>query len=93
VARDARLDSSRSPLQRFCGDLGTNHPLLLQHPFPGRCRQDDLVAKHFLDTPATGLVGEEGNIFRFTLWHSATMVLLMSVLTYLQAYVLKWMLP
>jgi lactate permease len=44
-------------------------------------------------TAATMLVGQEGNIFRFTLWHSISMVLVMSVLTFLQAYVLKWMLP
>ena len=44
-------------------------------------------------TAASGLVGEEGNIFRFTLAHSISMVLIISVLTLLQAYVLKWMLP
>ena len=44
-------------------------------------------------TAATGLVGQEGSIFRFTLPHSIAMILLMSVLTYLQAYALHWMLP
>lgn len=44
-------------------------------------------------TAATGLVGQEGNIFRFTLGHSIAMVLFISVLTMLQAYVLKFMLP
>lgn len=44
-------------------------------------------------TAATGLVGEEGTIFRFTLGHSIAMILLMAVLTYLQAYALRWMLP
>ncbi|EAX48162.1 L-lactate transport [Thermosinus carboxydivorans Nor1] len=44
-------------------------------------------------TAATGLVGEEGTIFRFTLWHSIAMILFMAVLTYLQAYALRWMLP
>ena len=44
-------------------------------------------------TAATGLVGEEGTIFRFTLKHSIAMVLVMSVITFLQAYVLSWMLP
>ncbi|SDF19999.1 L-lactate permease [Sporolituus thermophilus] len=44
-------------------------------------------------TAATGLVGEEGTIFRFTLWHSVAMIILMAVLTYLQAYALRWMLP
>ena len=36
-------------------------------------------------TAATGLVGEEGTIFRFTLKHSIAMVLVMSVITFLQA--------
>ena len=44
-------------------------------------------------TAATGLVGEEGTIFRFTLKHSIAMVLVISLLTLLQAYVLKFMLP
>jgi lactate permease len=44
-------------------------------------------------TAATGLVGEESTIFRFTLKHSIIMVLVISVITLLQAYVLQWMLP
>ena len=44
-------------------------------------------------TSASGLVGKEGDLFRFTLGHSVAMVLIMGVLTYLQAYWLKWMLP
>ena len=44
-------------------------------------------------TAATGLVGHEGDIFRFTLWHSVAMTLFMSLLTFLQAYALHWMLP
>jgi len=42
---------------------------------------------------ATGLVGKDGDIFRFTLWHSVAMVLFISCLTMLMAYPLKWMLP
>jgi len=42
---------------------------------------------------ATGLVGEESTIFRFTLFHSIAMVILMGILTYLQAFALHWMLP
>lgn len=44
-------------------------------------------------TAATGWVGHESDIFRFTLKHSIAMVLVMAVLTFLQAYALKWMLP
>lgn len=44
-------------------------------------------------TAATGLVGEEGTIFRFTLAHSFAMLLIVAVMTYLQAYALRWMLP
>ena len=44
-------------------------------------------------TAATGLVGEEGTIFRFTLLHSIAMLLCMSLLTLAQAYTLSWMLP
>jgi lactate permease len=44
-------------------------------------------------TAATGMVGEEGSIFRFALKHSVAMVLIISLITLLQAYVLKFMLP
>jgi lactate permease len=42
---------------------------------------------------ATGLHGKDGDIFRFTLWHSIAMVLFICVLTMLMAYPLKFMLP
>jgi lactate permease len=44
-------------------------------------------------TAATGLIGKEGNLFRFTLGHSLAMTLVVCIITLLQAYPLKWMLP
>ncbi|MCL2502488.1 MAG: L-lactate permease [Bacteroidales bacterium] len=44
-------------------------------------------------TAATGLIGKEGNLFRFTLRHSLAMLFVICIITILQAYVLKWMLP
>lgn len=44
-------------------------------------------------TAATGMVGEESSIFRFAFKHSIAMVLIISIITLLQAYWLKWMLP
>lgn len=44
-------------------------------------------------TAATGMIGQEGNLFRFTLWHSIAMTLVICVITLLQAYWLSWMLP
>jgi len=44
-------------------------------------------------TAATGLVGEEGNIFRWTFFHSVCMAAIIAVLTLLQAYWLSAMLP
>jgi lactate permease len=44
-------------------------------------------------TAACGMVGEEGNLFRFTLKHSIFLTLLVCVLVYLQAYYLQWMIP
>jgi lactate permease len=44
-------------------------------------------------TAATGMVGEEGSIFRFALKHSVSMILVISLITLLQAYVLKFMVP
>jgi lactate permease len=42
---------------------------------------------------ATGMVGEEGSLFRFTLRHSLLLLLVVCVITYLQAYYLPWMVP
>ena len=42
-------------------------------------------------TAATGMVGEEGNLFRFTILHSIGMTLIICVLTYLMAGPLSWM--
>ncbi len=44
-------------------------------------------------TAATGYVGHEGDIFRFTLKHSIILTLIMGVLAMLQAYVFTWMIP
>lgn len=42
---------------------------------------------------AVGLVGKESNLFRFTVKHSFIMLLIISILTYLQAYVIQWIVP
>ena len=44
-------------------------------------------------TAATNMVGQEGNLFRFTIGHSIAMTLVLCVLTYLQAGPLSFMLP
>ncbi len=45
-------------------------------------------------TAATGMVGQEGNLFRFALPHSIAMTLIVCALTYLQSTsILSWMLP
>ena len=44
-------------------------------------------------TGAVGLVGRESDLFRFTLKHSLMLAALVGVITMLQAYVSKWMVP
>lgn len=44
-------------------------------------------------TGSTGLVGKEATIFRFTLKHSLILTACIAVMTYLQAYVIKWIVP
>ena len=44
-------------------------------------------------TAATGLVGKEGALFRFTLKHSLAMLFIIACLTLAQAYVWAWMIP
>jgi len=42
---------------------------------------------------ATGLVGKESDLFRFTLKHSLIFATIIGIITYLQAYYLSWMIP
>jgi L-lactate transport len=42
---------------------------------------------------ATGLIGNEAGLMRFTLKHSLFFVVLIGILTVLQAYLLPWMIP
>jgi L-lactate permease len=42
---------------------------------------------------ATGLVGKESDLFRFTLKHSLLFIIITSIITYIQAYYLSWMIP
>jgi lactate permease len=42
---------------------------------------------------ATGMVGDEGSLLRFTLRHSLVLLAVICVMTYLQAYYVPWMIP
>jgi len=42
---------------------------------------------------ATGMVGDEGSLLRFTLKHSLVLLGVVCVITYLQAFYLTWMIP
>lgn len=42
---------------------------------------------------AVGLVGKESDLFRFTLKHSLFFATIVGVITYIQAYMLPWMIP
>ncbi|MDA8443283.1 MAG: lactate permease LctP family transporter [Peptococcaceae bacterium] len=44
-------------------------------------------------TSATGLVGQEGALYRFTIKHSVFFLLIVCVIVFLQAYVVPWMIP
>ncbi len=42
---------------------------------------------------SVGLVGKEGELFRFTLKHSFIMLFLICVITFMQAYIITWVVP
>ncbi|HTG00116.1 MAG TPA: lactate permease LctP family transporter [Nitrospirota bacterium] len=44
-------------------------------------------------TAAVGLVGKESDIFRFTLKHSILLTAVIGAMSFLQAYVIKWIVP
>jgi lactate permease len=44
-------------------------------------------------TGASGLTGQEGTLFRFTILHSLALVTIIGLMTYAQAYYFPWMIP
>jgi len=42
---------------------------------------------------AVGLVGKEAELFRFTVKHSFIMLFLLCVITFMQAYIMTWIVP
>lgn len=44
-------------------------------------------------TASTKLTGQEGRLFRFTILHSIGLVLIICLITYIQAYYAPWMIP
>jgi lactate permease len=44
-------------------------------------------------TASTGLAGREGDLFSFTVMHSFILALAVCIMTYVQAYMLSWMIP
>jgi lactate permease len=44
-------------------------------------------------TASTGLTGQEGKLFRFTVLHSIGLVAIICAITYIQAYYAQWMIP
>jgi L-lactate permease len=44
-------------------------------------------------TAAVGLVGREGDLFRFTLKHSLMLATIVGIITMAQAYLFPWMIP
>ncbi|MDD5248243.1 MAG: L-lactate permease [Rhodocyclaceae bacterium] len=44
-------------------------------------------------TASVGLVGREGDLFRFTVKHSLMLCVIVGIITTLQAYLLPWMIP
>ena len=42
---------------------------------------------------STKLTGQEGRLFRFTILHSLGLILIICVITYVQAYYAQWMIP
>ena len=82
-------------MQRTAADqIGVNPNLLVaSNTTGGVCGKMISPQSISVATAAAGLVGKEGDLFRFAFWHSIAMVLVISVITYLQAYWLQWMLP
>lgn len=92
---DTSSNALFSSLQRTTAEqIGVDpHLMVAANSSGGVCGKMISPQSISVATAATGLVGEEGTIFRFTLMHSIAMILLVSTMTYLQAYALRWMLP
>lgn len=92
---DTSSNALFSSLQRITAEqIGVDPNLMVAaNSSGGSCGKMISPQSISVATAATGLVGQEGTIFRFTLLHSCAMVLIVAAMTYLQAYCLRWMLP
>ena len=92
---DTSSNALFSSLQRTTAEqIGVDpHLMVAANSSGGVCGKMISPQSISVATAATGLVGEEGTIFRFTLMHSIAMIIIVATMTYLQAYALRWMLP
>ncbi len=82
-------------LQRVTGEgIGTDPTLLVAANSTGGVTGKMISPQSIaVASAAVGLVGKESDLFRFTLRHSLALLLVLCVLTVLQAYAFPWMIP
>ena len=92
-------DTSSNAL--FCGlqqqtaqQLGLNETLMVAaNTTGGVCGKMISPQSISIACASTGIVGKESDLFRFTVKHSLILVVIMGIITMLQAYVFTWMIP
>ena len=92
-------DTSSNAL--FCGlqqqtaqQLGLNETLMVAaNTTGGVCGKMISPQSISIACASTRIVGKESDLFRFTVKHSLILVVIMGIITMLQAYVFTWMIP
>ena len=92
-------DTSSNAL--FCGlqqqtaqQLGLNETLMVAANTTGGVTGKMISPQSIsIACASTGIVGKESDLFRFTVKHSLILVVIMGIITMLQAYVFTWMIP
>jgi len=82
-------------LQAVTGQqVGINHILTVAaNSSGGVCGKMISPQSIAVATAATGLVGKEGDLFNFAVKHSLALVVIVGIMTFIQAYFLTWMIP
>ncbi|SEN23489.1 lactate permease LctP family transporter [Lihuaxuella thermophila] len=92
---DTSSNALFSNLQQITGrQIGVNEALLVAVNSTGGVTGKMISPQSIAVACASvGLVGKESDLFRFTVKHSILFAIIIGILTYLQAYLVPWMLP
>ena len=91
---DTSANALFSNLQAITAQQVGVSEVLVAAEYNGRCNRKMISPQSIaIACAAVGLAGKESDLFRFTVKHSLFFVIIVGIMTYVQAYYLTWMIP